>query len=57
MSHEKKGTKFNIVTHSMGSYVAYKALQMEVFPADNLNSLTNLAGPIGRPPHFLSGSL
>ena len=30
---------------------------MEIFPADNLNSITNLAGPIGRPPHFLSGSL
>ena len=49
--------KFNIVAHSMGAYVTYKAMQAESFPAGRLNNVITLAGPLSAPPHYLAMNL
>jgi hypothetical protein len=42
---ERGYTGFNIVTHSLGSYVAYKAMAIENFPIAQLKNVISLASP------------
>ena len=42
---EREYTDINIVTHSLGSYVAYKALDQEQFPIAQLKNVISLASP------------
>ena len=47
----------NFVTHSLGSYVAYKAIAQENFPADKLRNVISLASPNHEAPQFLTADL
>ena len=55
---QKKGYKdINLVTHSVGSYVAQYAVDKENFPKDILRNVINLASPMQDAPQKLTYDL
>ena len=54
---DKGYTAINFVTHSLGSYVAYKALDLDKFPKDELKNVISLASPNIRAPQEITGDL
>jgi hypothetical protein len=48
---------FNIITHSLGAYVAYLAMGYHDFPSGKMLNLFNLAAPLEQAPQQVSPDL
>jgi hypothetical protein len=49
--------KFSIITHSMGSLVAYVAMNSKKFPVQQLANVFCLAAPLEESPQLFSGDI
>ncbi len=50
-------SEFNIVTHSLGSYVARLAMQESMFPSQKLMNVFSLASPHNKAPQNINSDL
>ena len=57
VTKEREYTDINLVTHSLGSYVAYKAMDLELFPVNHLKNVISLASPNIEAPHQITADL
>ncbi|CDW76892.1 gpi inositol-deacylase [Stylonychia lemnae] len=57
MKSYDQNTKFSIITHSMGSLVAYVAMQSQKFPVAQLQNVFSLGGPLEEAPQLFNDGI